>query len=266
MLLGHAFAMTCDPFDRDIDCNELFESAGLREFHARLRYLLELGGMGLFTGEVGSGKTTAVRRLCESLHPGTHKAAYVCPSSVSTTDLYRAIAIALDLQPVGNRVRALHQIRDEIERLVTARKLRPVLVIDEVQLLRNEVLDELRLLTNYRMDSKNLLTVVLVGQPEFRRKLTFSVHEAFAQRLVVRAHLDGIGRDEIGPYLAHQLRRASVHHPLFTDAAVGALADASRGALRLLNLLARQALLAAAAAKAAQADTEHVRRAVVDNT
>lgn len=264
-MMKQAFGMTRDPFDREVDAADLFEADGLRELAARLRYLLELQGMGLVTGEVGSGKTTAVRRLVEGLHPGTHKSVYVCPSSVTTRDLYRAIAVAFDLDPANNRVRLFNQIRSEIERLANTKKLRPVLVIDEAQLLRNDALDDLRLLTNFQMDSKNLLTLILIGQTEFRRKLAFAAHDAFAQRLVMRYHLDGIKRAEVPAFLAHQCQRAGVHQPLFTEPATNALFEASKGTLRLLNLLARSALTAAALDKAPQADIDHVRRAVADN-
>jgi type II secretory pathway predicted ATPase ExeA len=264
-MMLQAFGMTRDPFDRDIDVPDLFESSGLRELDARLHYLIDIQAIGLFTGEIGSGKTTAVRRLLESLHPGLYKPLYVCPATVSAIDFYRAIALAFGIEPKYNRVRLYYQIRDEIERLSGVKKLRPVLVIDEAHLLRNDVLDGLRLLTNFRMDSANLLTIVLVGQTEFRRKLQFSAHEAFAQRIAVRYHLDGIKKTEISDFLAHQLRRAGVHNPLFTEAAIEALFQASRGALRLINHLARQSLIAAAAARAPQADTEHVRLAVTES-
>lgn len=264
-MIKQAFGLTRDPFDRDIDASDLFESKGLTELDARLRYLVDLQGMGLVTGEVGSGKTTAVRRLLEALHPSIHKAVYVCPSSVTVGDLHRTIAYAFGLDAERNRVRLVAQVREEIERLARTKKLRPVLVIDEAQLLRSEVLDDLRLLTNSRMDSENLLTVLLVGQTEFRRKLAFVAHEAFEQRLVMRYHLDGIGRAEVSDFLAHQLKRAGVHHPLFTEAACEALFQATKGTLRKLNLLARHALLAAAQSKAPQADADHVRRAVTDN-
>jgi type II secretory pathway predicted ATPase ExeA len=259
------FAMTRDPFDRDIEAAELFEFAGLKELDARLRYLIDKQGMGLVTGEVGSGKTTAVRRVLESLHPGTHKPVYLAPSTVSTLDFYRAFAFALGIDPAHNRIRIVQQIRNEVERLVASKKIRPVVVLDEVHLLRNEVLDELRLLTNFNLDSANLITVILVGQTEFRRKLHFSAHEAFSQRLAMRYHLDGIKRSEVPDFIAHQLRRAGVHIPLFSDAALDALFQASRGTLRMLNLLATHSLLAAALDRKPQADIEHVRTAVAEN-
>jgi general secretion pathway protein A len=263
VLLQH-FGLTRDPFDRDLPAAELFESAGLHELDLRLRYLLDQQGMGLVTGEVGSGKTTAVRRVLESLHPGTHKAVYLTPSTVSTVDLLRCLAYGLGLEPQYNRVRLSNQVRQELERLVSAKRLRPVLVFDEVQLLRNEVLDDLRLLTNFRMDSLNLVTVLLVGQSEFQRKLRFSAHEAFAQRLTLRYHLDGLRRSEVPAFLSHQLHRAGVHLPLFAEPAAEALFQASKGSLRLLNLLARHTLLAAALDRAPQAEADHVRRAVAE--
>ncbi|MDI7268201.1 MAG: AAA family ATPase [Myxococcota bacterium] len=258
------FGMTRDPFDRDIPADQLFESEGLRELDVRLRYLIDKQGMGLVTGEVGSGKTTAVRKVIESLHPGTHKPLYTTPSTVSTVDLLRCVAYGLGLDPQHNRVRLTNQIRQELERLVNGKRLRPVLVIDEVHLLRNEVLDDLRLLTNFRMDSLNVVTLLLVGQSEFHRKLHFSAHEAFAQRLALRYHLDGIKRGEVAAFLAHQLARAGVNIPLFADAACDALFQASKGTLRLLNLLAHHALMAAAIDRAKQADVDHVRRAVAE--
>jgi len=262
--LTQHFGMTKDPFDRSIDAAELFEFAAFKELEARLHYLIDRQGMGLVTGEVGAGKTSAVRRVLNSLHPGTHKPIYLVPSSLSIRDIYCSIAVALGLSPLSNRVKLVAQIRAEIERLVYAKKLRPVVAIDEVQLLRTEILDEIRILTNFDMDSTNLMTILLIGQTEFRRKMAFSAHEAFSQRLLVRYHLDGIKRSEVSDYIAHQLNRAGVHVPLFTDAAVDALYQASKGTLRPLNLLCSHALLAASLERKPQATVDHVHIAVCE--
>jgi len=139
-----------------------------------------------------------------------------------------------------------------------------VLIVDEAHHLRSDVLEDLRLLTNYAMDSENRLCLVLVGHPELRRRLNMAVHEALSQRVVVRAHVPGLSRDEVAPYLEHLLRLAGTELPLFEPSAQEALFQASSGLPRKLNLLAHHALLAAALAKAKSVTTEHLQSAMTE--
>ena len=62
MYLRH-FALTRLPFETPAHTDELFESNARREAEARLHHLIELRGIGLLSGEVGSGKTTACRHV-----------------------------------------------------------------------------------------------------------------------------------------------------------------------------------------------------------
>ena len=65
------FALTAFPFDLTPEPDALFASASLEEAEARLKHLLELRGIGLVTGEAGSGKTTVCRKVAAALHPGS---------------------------------------------------------------------------------------------------------------------------------------------------------------------------------------------------
>src|SRR5438105_1147374 len=94
-------------------------------------------------------------------------------------------------------------------RLCTEARCRPVLLVDEAHHLRPDVVEDLRLLTNYQMEAENRLCLLLIGQPELRRRLGMSVYEALSQRIVIRCHLGGLTRDELPLYLAHLLRLAS---------------------------------------------------------
>lgn len=116
--------------------------------------------------------------------------------------------------------------------------------------------------TNYAMDSENRLTVVLVGHLELRRRMSMAALDALAQRIVVRAHVRGLARDEMGPYLAHRLRLAGTEVPLFEPPTVEAIFQASSGLPRKANGLAHHALFAAAIAKAKSVTTEHVQAAM----
>lgn len=256
------FALTRHPFDKDLAPDDLFETASLCELTVRLRHLLDMRGIGLVTGESGSGKTTACRRLVAGLNTGLHRVLYVSLTTGNVMDLYKTIAWELGLPTERNRAALFRQIRSEVSRLCAENRLRPVLIVDEAHHLRTDVLEDLRLLTNYAMDSENRLCVVLVGQPGLRRRLNMAALDALAQRIVVRAHVHGIARDELGPYLEHRLRLAGCELPLFEPPTVEAIFQASNALLRRVNLLAHHALFAAAIARAKSITTEHIQAAL----
>jgi type II secretory pathway predicted ATPase ExeA len=256
------FALTDYPFDLKLAPEDLFASATLGEAEARLKHLLELRAIGLVTGEAGSGKTTVCRKIASALHPGLYRVFYVPLSTGNVMDMYKSIAWELGLPTERNRASAFRVIRAEITRLTLEAKQRPVLIVDEAHHLRNEVLEDLRLLTNYEMDSQNRLCLLLVGLTELRRRLAMAVHESLAQRIVVRHHLAGLGRDELPEYLTHRLRRVGCELPLFEPPAVEALFQATQGMPRKVNRLAHYALTSAALNKAKTVATEHVQAAL----
>lgn len=261
MYLAH-FGLTQYPFERAPLPDELFASSAAREAQARLQHLVELRGIGLVTGEVGSGKTTVCRQLAAALHPGLHRLFYVPLSTGNVMDMYKAITWQLGLPVERNRASAYRAIHNEVCRLAVECRIHPVLVVDEAQHLRNDVLEDLRLLTNFAMDSEPRLCLLLVGLTELRRRLGMAVHESLAQRIVVRYHLGGLARDELPEYLDHRLRLAGTSLPLFEAAAVQALYQATHGLPRKVNRLAHYALSAAALAKARQISAEHIQSAV----
>jgi len=256
------FAFTRFPFEAELLPDELFASSALREAEARLQHLLELRGIGLVTGEVGSGKATVCRKITAALHPGLYRVFYVPLSTGNVMDMYKSIAWELGLPTERNRAACYRIIRVEITRLVLEAKQRPVLIVDEAHHLRNDVLEDLRLLTNYEMDSENRLCLLLVALTELQRRLRMAVHESLEQRIVVRHHLSGLTREELPDYLAHRLRLAGCELPLFEPSAVEALFQATRGMPRKINRLAHYALSAAALAKAKTVSIEHLETAL----
>lgn len=256
------FALTRHPFSSEIDVDDLFPSRSMTELKARLDYLLELRGIGLVTGEPGSGKTTVTRKVTTSLHKGLYRVVYVPLSTGNVMDLYKSIAWALGLATERSRASLYRCISGEVTRLCVEAKTRPVLIVDEAQHLRSDVLEDLRLLTNYNMDSENRLTLLLMGHAELRRRLAMAVHEPLAQRIVVRHHVAPLEHDEVAPYLAHQLRLAGTEAPLFEPAAVAAIYQATNGLVRMINRLAHHALNAATLRKGRQVSAADVEAAL----
>jgi general secretion pathway protein A len=256
------FGLCAHPFTSEVEPEDLFAAAAARELEVRLAHLLDMRGIGLVTGDSGSGKTCGARRVLAKLHSSSYRVVYVCLSTGNVLDLYKTISWEMGLPVERSRAALFRQIRSEVTRLVTEARCRPVLVIDEAQHLRSDVLEDLRLLTNYKMDAENRLCLLLLGQTELRRRLSMAVHEALNQRIVVRYHLPALGRNEIEAYLAHRLQLCGTQLALFEPAAQEAIFQATGGLPRKLNLLAHHALLAAAIARAKGVTIEHVQAAL----
>jgi type II secretory pathway predicted ATPase ExeA len=256
------FGLTKHPFTSEVDPEDLFPTAAAKELEVRLAHLLEMRGIGLITGDAGSGKTCGARKVLTALHASLHRVVYVCLSTGNVMDLYKTISWEMGLSVERSRAALFRQIRSEVTRLVSEARCRPVLVIDEAHHLRPDVLEDLRLLTNYKMDAENRLCLLLLGQTELRRRLAMAVHEALSQRIVVRYHLPALSRDEVPAYLSHRMLRAGTQLPLFEPAAHEALFQATGGLPRKINLLAHHALLAAALSRAKTVSAEHVQAAL----
>lgn len=54
------FSFTREPFSRELAPAEVFISKGHHELLARLKHAVETGSLAVITGQVGSGKSTAI--------------------------------------------------------------------------------------------------------------------------------------------------------------------------------------------------------------
>lgn len=140
MYLKH-FGLTGFPFDKAIPADELFVSSAMHELSVRLGHLVEMSGIGLLTGDPGSGKSCAARAMTARLHPGLYKVLYVPLSTGNPMDLYKSIAWELGLPVERSRAALYRQIKNEVTRLMTEARTRPVLILDEAQGLRSDALE-----------------------------------------------------------------------------------------------------------------------------
>jgi type II secretory pathway predicted ATPase ExeA len=243
------FGFKKQPFRQNPDSQQLYESRNWNQVRTRLQFIVDHRGVGLITGEVGAGKSTAIRTILGALNPNLYKIIYTQWSSGSSLDLLRTVARGLDVEPAHGRSGLVHQISETILRFNKAKKQHPILALDESQLLSHESLEILPLLLNFEMDSCQYLSLLLVGQPLLRRTLSLQIHESLRQRIAVHYHLEGLSREELDDYLSHQLKTAGVKQPLFDDAARQALFQATKGIIRKVNSVALTALRLAASRK-----------------
>ena len=258
------FGLSKDPFTPEIDRKEIMETAAITGVHRRILHAIEIGAATLVTGEIGSGKSTALRYVMGGLHPSSHKVIYVTATSGSILELYRQIAQEMNINLSSNSKAVMTRgIKAEVLELVH-KKMKVVLVIDEASLLRLGVFAELHTLTQFEKDSKPHFPLILAGQNNLADNLRYRSSLPLASRVVGRAHLKGVTRMEMQQYLDHHLLLAGIEHSIFEENSVTAIHQGSGGLFRKANHLARGALIAAAKSRATMVSAEHVRIAATE--
>lgn len=256
------FGFKSEPFAKDIATKDLFTLPSMMGVKQRMDYCLSLGGVLTIFGEVGSGKTTALRWGLSHYHASEIKTVAVVATTGSIVELYKQIAWGLDLSPKSvSRTSLLTECRHVISELAAARKQKVLISIDEAQLLRRDVLSELHTLLNFNHDGSNFLTLVLCGQTNLIEHLQYRAAAPLASRVMAKAHIKALTQPEMVEYINHHLRVAGLKKSLFDDSAMTAIQQGSAGGLRRANQLASGGLMAAALEQRQSVTADHIRTA-----
>lgn len=255
------FGFEKEPFGTEVSPDQILFTPQLNAAKSRFVYTLGLGAVYLLTGEIGSGKSTAVRYLLSTLHPSETRIVYVTATTGSILELYKLILSELGINVAGiSRAALTGKIKREILDFA-GRKINTVLVVDEASLLRLEVFTELHTLCQFEMDAKPMLPLVLAGQANLIDKLMYPGSLPLASRVVAKSHFTGIDRKQMEDYLLHHLNIAGIKTMLFDDTAITAIHQGSGGIFRKANHLARGALVAASMDQQKTVNADHVRMA-----
>ena len=104
------FGFTRTPFARDLKPRDLFDWSGAKEMRSRLNYVAERKLFGVFTGNVGAGKTTIVRWFVEELPRAKYKTLYIHDSELTPRNLYWECLNQLGIKPRFYRGDAKRQL------------------------------------------------------------------------------------------------------------------------------------------------------------
>ncbi|MDD4900070.1 MAG: AAA family ATPase [Candidatus Omnitrophica bacterium] len=232
------------PFNTTPNPKFFFPSSKHTEALNNLVYAInERKGFVVVTGEIGAGKTTVTRTLLNQLDMNT-KTALITNTHLNPKELITQILEEFDVIPKpGGKQRLLSQLNDFLIQQLAA-NVNVVLIIDEAQNLTPTVLEEVRMLSNLETETDKLIQIILLGQPQLKKKLEHPNLEQFRQRVALYYHLHALDKDETKNYIHHRLKSVSNNGiDLFTAEAFELLYSHSRGIPRIINLVCDSALL-----------------------
>jgi general secretion pathway protein A len=243
------FGLEDTPFTLTPDPRFIVFTPSYNEVLASLYYGLENAkGLIVLTGEVGTGKTTALRWILRRLDSSV-LAAYVFNPRLSIDEFYHHVTQLLGIRDWSNKAELLSEMSNVLEER-HRRGLRTVLIVDEAHELSDYVLEEIRLLMNFESDNAKHLQIVLTGQPELREKLNQPNLRQLKQRVALRCKMHQLPNvEEVERYITERLLIAGSDEPnIFTPGAIDFIFQCSEGIPRQINNLCDNAMLTAYAA------------------
>jgi general secretion pathway protein A len=237
------YNLKSSPFQ--ISCDPAFMWFGEKhkEAFATLRYgILDNKGFLLLTGDVGTGKTSLINALIQSLEQDIIYTSVPDPSLLKL-DFFNYIAASFGIDKEFTSKGAFLAHFKKFLFSACEKNKKVLLIIDEAQLLNQEMLEEIRLLSNIEKPDAKLINIFFIGQNEFNEILNRPQNRAILQRMTLNYNLDPLIPEEVDAYIRHRLEIAGTQEPLFGWDAVHEIFLYSGGFPRRINILCDHALL-----------------------
>ena len=205
------------PFNLTPDPRFIYFTEKHCEALANLVYgIRERKGFLVLSGEVGTGKSTLVSALLNTLERTGVLSAFIFNPILSSTEFFEYLLADLNLKcDAQSKSQSLIKLNSLLLERYRSGQI-TVLIVDEAQNLSAEILEEIRLLTNLETATEKLLQIVLVGQPELSLKLNSpELRQAVAVDIDHDGWTDviGLGAEGTGAVFLHNDGERLVHVP-----------------------------------------------------
>jgi len=231
------------PFSLHPDPSFLFLSKQHRLALTMLEYgISNKSGITVITGEIGSGKTTLIRKILEQVDQDM-TVGLISNTHQSIDELLKWVLMSFGLDFEGKEKALLYKCFFEFLMAEYEANRRTILIIDEAQNLDVATLEELRMLSNINVDNQMPFQLILAGQPELLETMRRPDLRQFAQRVLVDYHINPLNAQETLNYIRHRIEVAGGNRDLIDPYACAAVYYHSGGIPRLINILCDYALI-----------------------
>lgn len=261
------YGLSHNPFDKHLlKKQEHFQSKDFKEMTARLNFLKEVRGFGVFTSAPGMGKSFCLKNFADTLPNSNYVVKYLCLSTITVHEFYKLLADLLGIDVKGGKTRIFKDIQDRVYYLLKEKRMPLILIIDEAQYLKDGILHDLKLLMNREYDSLNCFAIILSGEERLATTLNKPIHEALKQRVTVNYNFQGLSDLEISDYIQYKLALAGAAPSIITTGAIATINSLAYGRPRLVDKLMVDALSIGAQMEKQAIDNEVIMAAANNQT
>ena len=245
LMYEYFYKLEAEPFRLSPDHRFCYDHKGYAKARAYMAYaFMRAEGFVMITGRPGTGKTTLIGELVESLADENVTTANLVCTQLQADDLLKMVAYSFGVDPAivekGELLQRLNTLLHNWKR----EGRRALLIVDEAQDLSVSAMEELRLLTNIQLNGDPLLQIFLLGQPELRDLILSPSMEQVHQRVVAASHLEALQKEETEAYVLHRLEKVGWRgDPTISRAVFPLIYKFSEGIPRRINLICSRLFL-----------------------
>lgn len=239
------YNLKAEPFKLSPDHRFCFSHRSYAKAKAYMQYAFQRAeGFVMITGKPGTGKTTLVNDLVESLPADKVNVAMLVCTQLEADDLLRMVADAYGVPSDTDKKSVILQQLTKVFTDAYKMGRRALLIIDEAQDLSTSALEELRLLTNLQLNRQPLLQIFLLGQEELRDMVQQPNMEQVHQRLVAACHIQPLKGEETKAFIKHRLKQVGwKNNPAISEVIYPVIHRISHGIPRRINMICSRLFL-----------------------
>jgi type II secretory pathway predicted ATPase ExeA len=255
------FGLERRPFALGEDPAALYPSPQHREVLAGLCYGMSArSGINLLTGPAGCGKSVSFRRALLSEIGKDVSPFIIRDPLLNGGELLDALLLEAGVvEDIASKARKIRELQRRLSQVGASGK-QPILVIEDAHGASVNSLQQIQTLADCGFDG----CVVLIGQSPVERTLELEELCGIKQRITLWLRLNTLSSMETRAYVGYRWRAVGGSDAPFSEPALDAIFQASKGVPRVINTLCENSLLTALGLGETEVALSHVAAAAID--